>query len=430
MKAENTKPSPFSAAERSWMLYDAANSAFVLVMITTVMPIFFKDIAAKGMDSAIATANWGYANSAASLIIAFLAPVLGVFADMEGNKKKFFSVFFLTGLGFTLLLTLVSQGDWIWCLVLFVIARVGWAGANLFYDSFLVDVTEHNRMDRVSTFGYGWGYIGSVAPFIIVMALIFLGRQPEQDSIPELHTKTGFFVVALWWMVFTLPLLKNVQQNYYAAKAINPVKTGFRRLLTTFREIRQYRPVFLFLLAYFFYIDGVSTIITMATAYGRDAGLGLTMLILAILMIQVVAFPFALLFGRLADRYSAKIMLYAGIGIYTCITLIAFYLPVLPSEKMKIITFWILAFLVATSQGGIQALSRSYLGKLIPREKSAEFFGFYNIFGKFAAILGPTLMGTIGAATGHSRWGILSIVGLFIIGAFLLASVQETEKQL
>src|SRR6056297_712512 len=428
MKLEKMKPSKFTKQEKSWMLYDVANSAFVLVMVTTIMPIFFKDIASAGVDNAISTANWGFANSTASLILALLAPVLGTFADMQGYKKKFFSFFFFTGLIFTLLLTFISEGDWMWCIVLFVIARVGWSGANLFYDAFLVDVAEHKRMDRVSTFGYGWGYIGSVIPFIIVMALIFLGREPGQDNIPELHAKIGFVVVAVWWMLFTLPMLKNVTQHYYVEKEIDPVKAGFRRLWKTFREIRQYKQAFLFLLAYFFYIDGVSTIISMATAYGRDVGLGVTMLILAILMIQVVAFPFALLFGRLADRYSTRVMLYVGISVYTLITLITFFLPVLPTHSMKVVTFWVLAFLVATSQGGIQALSRSYFGKLIPREKSSEFFGFYNVFGKFAAIMGPALMGLIGALTGHSRWGILSIVVLFIIGGILLASVKPVEE--
>lgn len=410
------------------MLYDVANSAFVLVMVTTIMPIFFKDIASMGVDNAISTANWGYANSTASLILALMAPVLGVFADMQGYKKKFFSFFFFTGLIFTLLLTLISEGDWMWCIALFVVARVGWSGANIFYDASLVDVAEHKRMDRVSTYGYGWGYIGSVIPFIIVMALIFMGREPGQDNIPEMHAKTGFVIVAAWWFIFTIPMLKNVKQQYYVEKDINPVQAGFKRLFNTFREIRQYKQVFLFLLAYFFYIDGVSTIISMATAYGRDVGLGVTMLILAILMIQVVAFPFALLFGRLAERFSTKVMLYVGISVYTLITLIAFFLPVMPTHSMKVVTFWVLAFLVATSQGGIQALSRSYFSKLIPREKSSEFFGFYNVFGKFAAIMGPALMGFIGAMTGHSRWGILSIVILFIIGGILLASVKSPDK--
>ncbi len=420
--------------EKSWILYDVANSAFVLIVITTIMPIFFKDVAAQGMEHAVSTANWGFANSFASLMLAVLAPMLGAFADYRHFKKRFLTGFLLVGILSTLLLTTVNEGEWLQCLLIFIFARIGFAGANLFYDSFLTDVTEKERMNLISSSGYAYGYIGSVIPFLIVIALILLGKSPgEGAAIPVYSAKAGFAVVALWWFFFSLPLLKNVEQKYYLAPAEHPIRDSFARLLTTFREIRTYRHVFLFLIAYFFYIDGVDTIITMAAAYGRDIGLSVTTLMLAILMIQIVAFPFALIYGKLADRFSEKTMLYAGICVYSVITFISFLLPDLPTTEMKATVFWILAFLVASSMGGIQALSRSFFAKLIPAEQSAKFFGFYNIFGKFAAITGPFLMGVIGSISGHSRYGVLSILILFIAGGVLLSKVnfptEFTEKK-
>jgi UMF1 family MFS transporter len=411
--------------ERSWALYDVGNSAFVLVMVTTIMPIFFKDFAAGDLPAAVSTANWGFANSAASLILALLAPILGAMADYRDRKKSFFLVFLCLGLCFTLALPLIQKGQWLVCLALFVMARVGWAGANIFYDAFIIDVTSHARMDTVSSRGYAYGYIGSVAPFLVVIALILSAGMA--DGLPVTRTKIGFVVVALWWLAFSLPLIRNIRQVHYLPTSATPVRDSFARLFGTFREIRRHRQAFLFLLAYFFYIDGVDTIISMAMAYGRDLGFGVTLLIAVLLFIQIVAFPFALLYGRLASRFSAKKMLLAGIAVYSFVTFIAFLLPSIEDLRMKTLAFWGVAFLVASSMGGIQALSRSYFAKLIPAENSSEFFGFYNVFGKFAAIIGPFLMGMVGRLTGDSRWGVLSILILFIIGAWLLSRVREEQ---
>jgi len=412
-------------AERSWVLYDVGNSAFVLVMVTAIMPIFFKDYASAGIPAAVSTANWGFANSIASLVLAVLAPVLGAMADYRGRKKFYLLAFLALGLTFTSGLALVGEGQWLFCLLLFVLARVGWAGANVFYDAFIVDVATRERMDLISSRGYAWGYIGSVLPFLVVIGLILTAGMA--DGLPATATKTGFLVVAAWWFVFSLPLMKNVRQQYGIELSVTPVRDAVSRLAETVREIRQHRQVFLFLAAYFFYIDGVDTIIAMSTAYGRDLGFGITLLIAVLLFIQIVAFPFALVFGRLARRFSTRTMLLAGIGVYCLATIVGFALPSINDVTIKTGLFWCIAFLVASSMGGIQALSRSYYARLIPMEKSAEFFGFYNIFGKFAAITGPFLMGVVSRMTGHSRWGVLSILLLFMAGAALLCLVGEEK---
>lgn len=409
--------------ERSWILYDVGNSAFVLVMVTAIMPIFFKDFASAGIPDAISTSNWGFANSAASLVLAFLSPVLGAMADYRQRKKYFFLLFLVIGLGFSLCLTMVGKGQWFFCLVLFVCARVGWAGANIFYDAFLTDVTTPDNMDTISTRGYGYGYIGSVIPFILIIALLLLGGLA--DGLPVTHTKIGFIVVFFWWLLFSLPAIKNLKQIHYLPSTKAPIKDSFVRLIKTFTKIKQHRKPFLFLVAYFFYIDGVGTIISMSTAYGRDLGFGIALLIGVLLFIQVVAFPFALLYGYLAKKFGTRKMLIIGIVVYCLITLLAFALPSINDMTTKVALFWFIAFLVASSMGGIQALSRSYFARIIPASNSAEFFGFYNVFGKFAAITGPFLMGIVGRLTGESRWGVLSILLLFVAGAWVLTKVES-----
>lgn len=419
------KPGRISKEERSWILYDVGNSAFVLVMVTAIMPIFYKDFAASHLPGAISTAHWGFANSTASLLLALLSPLLGAMADYKMRKKYFFLFLLFVGLVFTLSLTLVDQGQWLLCLVLFVVARIGWAGANVLYDAFIIDVTTKERMDSISSKGYGFGYIGSVIPFAIIIGILL--HAGIADGLPVQATKTGFIVVALWWALLSLPAIKNLKQRHYIEYSASPVTDSFRRLYHTLLEIKKHKQPFLFLAAYFFYIDGVATIISMSTAYGRDLGFSITTLIGVILFIQVVAFPCTLLFGKLATAFTTKKMLFVGIGIYIVVTLFAFYLPFIENLTLRIYAFWIIAFMVASAIGGVQALSRSFFGKLIPAEKSSEFFGFYNVFGKFAAITGPFLMGLVGALTGDSRWGVLSLLPLFIIGTLLLTKVKNAD---
>ena len=413
-------------AEKSWISYDVANSAFGLVIVTAVMPIFFKEIAAQGIPKEVSTAWWGYANSLSSVILVLLAPAMGALADNQGWKKRLFALFLTIGTLATALLFFSGPGAWLYCLTLYVIARTGWAGTNVFYDSFITDVTEPERMNRISTAGFAWGYIGSIIPFLIVIAMIFTMKPAGTTfTLPALAARLGFLVVTIWWLLFSIPLLRNVHQVHFCPTTSRPVRDGFLRLAATLRNLKEHRNAFLFLLAYFFIIDGVDTVITMSVAYGVDIGLGTPTMILAILTIQIIAFPCSLIWGRLSERFKIKPLLQTGIFIYCLIILLAFFLPTLGTLQLKTRFFWLLSIMVATSMGGIQGLCRSFFGRLIPAEKSAEFFGFYNISGKFATIAGPLLFGLTGQLTGSSRYGVLSLLVIFLIGSLLLTRVKD-----
>jgi MFS transporter, UMF1 family len=410
--------------ERSWILYDVANSAYSVAITAAVFPIFFKSVAAAGMAGFDSTALWGYANSLSEIVIAVLAPLLGTLGDQRNAKKRLFFGFFAMGVVSVFAFTLIGEGQWLRALLLYGASAIAWAGANIFYDSFLTDVTGPERMDWVSSAGFAYGYVGSTIPFIAGMAIIMAHKQLGfESSVPAV--RIAFVITAAWWGVITIPLLRNVQQVHFVPPAPHPLRASFGRLAETFRDIRRYRNAFLFLLAYFFYIDGVDTIIRMATAFGTDIGIDSSTLLVILLVIQFVAFPFALLYGRLARATSTRFMLFVGIGVYIVIVITAFFLPLLPTSQLRLTMFWVLSLLVATSQGGIQALSRSFYGKLIPAERSAEFFGFYNIFGKFAAIMGPFLMGIFSQITRSTNTGVLSLILLFIVGAVLLTRVKE-----
>lgn len=409
----------YTKTENSWILYDWANSAYAIIIMTAVFPIFYKSTAsAAGVSDVDATAYLGYTISIATFILAMISPILGTIADYKGYKKKFFIFFFILGTGATASLAFLPDGQWLPLLIGYTIATIGFSGANIFYDAFLVDVTSDERMNKVSTRGYGLGYIGSTIPFIISIAIILLAQQEVLPLSAGTASRIAFIITAVWWAVFSLPMLKNVVQHHYIEREPKPIVNSFKRLGETFKEVRKYRSVFIFLIAYFFYIDGVGTIISMSTAYGTDLGLEATSLLIVLFVTQVVAAPFSIIFGKLADRFSGKIMLYVGIIIYIIICSYAFFLD-------TIIDFWILAMLVATSQGGIQALSRSYYAKMIPKEKSNEFFGFYNIIGKFAAVMGPFLLGVTAQITGNTSYGVFSLVILFILGAVFLTRVPE-----
>ncbi|MFP3324414.1 MFS transporter [Planococcus sp. SIMBA_160] len=409
----------FTKPEKSWALYDWGNSAYSIIITTAVFPLFYKAAATDaGVELADSTAYLSYTIAIFTFILAMLGPLLGTIADYEGMKKKFFTAFFLLGTISTAMLAFVPEGQWLWLLICYVFAALGATGANLFYDAFIVDITTEKRMNRVSAFGYGLGYIGSTIPFALAILIILLAQNEVLPLSVTNASRLAFLITAVWWALFSIPLFRHVKQHHFIKREASPVVQSFRRLNKTIREIRQYRALFLFLIAYFFYIDGVGTIISLSTAYGTDLGLSATSLLIVLFATQVVAAPFAILYGKLSDRFTGKKMLYVGICVYIIVCVYAVFIE-------TIMDFWILAMLVATSQGGIQALSRSYFGKLVPKQNANEFFGFYNIFGKFAAITGPLLVGVTSQITGNSSLGVLSLVVLFIIGLTVLVFVPE-----
>lgn len=414
----------FSKSEKSWMMYDWGSSAFSVIITTAIFPIYYKAQATNaGVSGALSTAYLGYTISIFTFILAVLGPILGTIADYKGYKKKFFLGFMSIGIISTFSLLLVPEGSWLPLLILFTFASLGSTGANVFYDAFLVDVTDDKRMNEVSARGYGLGYIGSSIPFVISIAIILLAQQEILPLSSTTASKIAFLITCIWWFIFSLPMIRQVKQVHYIEREPQIFKKSIQRLWRTIKHVKEYKYVTLFLIAYFFYIDGVGTIISMSTAYGTDVGLNASILLLVLLMTQIVAAPFSVLYGRLANRFSAKSMLFVGIFVYIIVCIYGYFLE-------TALDFWILAMLVASSQGGIQALSRSYFAKLIPKNHANEFFGFYNIFGKFASITGPFLMGITAQLTGRSNMGILSLIFLFIMGAIVLYFVPSDKENL
>lgn len=402
--------------ERGWMLYDVGNSAFIL-LVSTLIPIYFNSLAeSAGISSSDYLAYWGYAGSVATLIVAFLGPVCGTLADQKGFKKPLFAVCLILGVAGCC--RLGGAGTWLSFLVMFVIARVGYNLANVFYDAMLPEITGPERMDNVSSVGYAFGYIGSVIPFIgcLVMAL-----NPEALGGMKWAMLCCFFLTAAWWALMSVPLLRRYKQTAYAERSGNPVATTFRQLAKTLRGIRSQKHIFLYLIAFFFFIDGVYTIIDMATAYGTALGLDTTGLLLALLVTQIVAFPFAILFGRLAGKYDTGLLIKLCIAAYTGITVFAVFL----ASQWQ---FWVLAVLVGMFQGGIQALSRSYMGKIIPAEQSGEYFGLMDICGKGASFVGTTLVAVVSQITGNENLAVGALVIIFAIGFVLFCKADKECK--
>lgn len=391
--------------ERNWIFYDVGNSAFTL-LITTIMPIYFNSLAENaGLSSVEYLAYWGYAASIVTLIVAVMGPTFGTLADTRGYKKPIFILFLAIGLIGCVALGFSS--DWLIFLVIFIIAKTGYSASLIFYDSMLSDVTTHSRMDMVSSSGYAWGYIGSCAPFILSLVLV-LGGGAVGISV-TLGMKLAFCITAAWWLIFTLPLLKSYEQKHFVEKHSHAIRESFVRLGRTFKNVKAEKKVFFFLLAFFFYIDGVYTIIDMATAYGTALGLDSTGLLLALLVTQIVAFPFAILFGRLAGRYATAKLITICIIAYFGIAVFAVFL----THQWQ---FWVLAVLVGMFQGGIQALSRSYFTRIIPPKQSGEYFGLMDICGKGASFMGTTLVSAVSQMTGDINTGVGMIALLFIVG--------------
>ena len=391
----NTK---ITKEERNWILYDVGNSAFIL-LVTTIIPIYFNYLAGTaGLSDVEYLAYWGYAASFATLVVAFLGPICGSIADTKGFKKPIFIISLAVGAGCCIGMGFAKS--WLAFLVVYFIAKVGYSGSLIFYDSMLPDVTCEDKMDRVSSLGYAYGYIGSCIPFVVCLVIV-LGADKLGITMSTAMA-ISFAITAVWWVVVTLPLLKTYKQKHYV-------------------EREKERKAFFFLLAFFFYIDGVYTIIDMATAYGSALGLDSTGLLLALLVTQIVAFPCALIYGRLSKKVGADKLIMVCILAYTGIALFAIFLQTQ-------LQFWVLAVMVGMFQGGIQALSRSYFTKIIPANQSGEFFGLYDICGKGAAFMGTALVSIVSQITGSTNAGVGTISIMFIIGLILFIRVVRMEK--
>lgn len=411
----------YTKLERNWVMYDVGNSALVLLN-TSVVPIYFNAINTGAHPAELVTA-WANAQTVASLVVALLMPVLGSLADYAGNKIKFFIGFFLTGLVLCLAQALPMAA--LPFLVVYVLCTIGLNSSMTFYDAMLTDVTTDERMDAVSSSGYAWGYVGSTVPFIVCLALIFGG--PSVLGLDTmLCTRLSFVITSAWWLAFTLPLIRTYKQKYGKERGKDDtfgriVARTFSGLGETMGRIARDKVLLTYMIAFFFYIDGVHTVISMATSYGSALGIDSTQLVLALLVTQFVAFPSAIIYGKLAGKFGTLRMIIVAVVAYVCIVLFAaFFLK-------TAVEFWILAILVGLFQGGIQALSRSYFGKIIPKEHSNEYYGFFDIFGRYASVMGTFLVGVITAATQNASLGVLSIGILLVVGFVMLMRLPEAR---
>lgn len=397
-----------TSLEKKWVLYDVGNSAFTL-LVSTIFPIYFNSLAeSAGISDVDYLAYWGYATSVCTLIVAVLGPTLGAVADTKNFKKIIFTAAMSVGVFGCIVLGFLSS--WIWFLGVFVLAKTGYSASLIFYDAMLTDVTEPERMDSVSSHGYAWGYIGSCIPFLACLGL-YMG-----SGVLGLGTQTslliGFIITAVWWFCSSVPLLFSYRQKYYSENNGHIVRDSFKRLGRTFLELAKEKHILIFLLAFFFYIDGVYTVIDMATAYGQALGLDTNALLLALLVTQIVAFPCVLIFSRIVKRIRPETIITVCIAAYFCIAVYAYWLD---SE----FDFWLLAVMVGMFQGTIQALSRSYFAKIIPAEKSGEFFGIYDICGKGASVIGTALVSFLSQLTGSINIGVSALSVMFLIGLIL-----------
>ncbi len=406
---------------RAWAMYDWANSAFITTVITAVFPIYYQKVAAAGVPQAVATSRHALTTTVALLVIAVLSPVLGALADYSAIKKRLLTAFLGLGVVSTAALFLVVEGDWLLASVLFALGNVGVLVSLTMYDSLLPHIASHAEIDRVSTAGYALGYVGGG---ILLGINVLMIQKPGLFGIPDvgLATRLCFVTVALWWALFALPLLLRVPEPARRLEADetvgeNPLRVALTRLGETFGELRGYRQAFLLLLAVLIYNDGITTIYRMATIYGAEIGLPTAALISAILMVQFVGVPFAFLFGALAGRVGAKRAIFVGLVVYCGIGVFGFFIQ-------SSWQFFTLAFAVATVQGGTQALSRSLFASMVPRHKSSEFFGFYGVAERFAAIFGPAIFFAVTSATGSSRNAVLAVVSFFVVGGLTLARVD------
>ncbi len=407
-----------TSLEKKWVLYDVGNSAFTM-MVSTIFPIYFNFLAGNaGISDVDYLAYWGYATSICTLLVAILGPTLGAVADTKNFKKTIFCIAMGVGVFGCILLGFLSS--WIWFLGVFVLAKTGYSASLVFYDAMLTDVTEPDRMDTVSSHGYAWGYIGSCIPFVACLGIVLGGGSLGMDM--QTSMILAFIITALWWLFSSVPLLRSYQQKYFSEAGEHVVRNSFKRLGRTFAELVRQKHIFVFLLAFFFYIDGVYTVIDMATAYGQALGLDSTGLLLALLVTQIVAFPSVLIFSRIIKNISPEKIITVCIAAYFCIAVYAYWLD-------SQLDFWILAVLVGMFQGTIQALSRSYFAKIIPAEKSGEYFGIYDICGKGASVLGTALVSFLSQVTGSINIGVSALSVMFLIGLVLFQFSAKLNRE-
>ncbi len=401
----------------SWAMYDWGNSAFATTIMAAVLPVYYSNVAGKGLSGNMATVYWGYTVSLSLVTMALLGPILGAVADFYGIKKRLLLSFAGVGMMASASLYFVTTGDWLLASVLFIIGDIGFSSADTFYNSLLPHVARPEDIDQVSTRGYAFGYIGG--GLLLAMNIVLLVFMADKG----LAARISFVSVGVWWAVFTIPLWRNVPEPPAVGErglGVNPIAASFRRLSRTFHEIQRYRQLLIFLIAFWVYNDGIGTIINMATIYGAEIGIDSTSLISALLMTQIVGIPFAFGFGWLAKRLGTKRCIYLGLSVYTLISIAGYFMT-------TALHFWILAFMVGTVQGGAQALSRSLFGAMSPKTKTAEFYGFYGMSSRFAGIFGPFLFAIVGQMTGSSRLSIVALVVFFIVGGLLLSQVNEQE---
>lgn len=407
----------------SWALYDWGNSAYATTVLAALFPAFYKDYWSRGLDAATSTFHLGVASSLTSALLVIFAPVLGAIADSSAAKKWFLGVFALFGAGMTASLYLIAQGDWPLAITVFALATLGFSGANIFYDSLIVSVARREDLDLVSAYGYALGYLGGGLLFAVNVAMLLWPEWFGFDNRAE-AVRVAFLCVAVWWFLFSIPLFINVPEPVTRARVtgVGAIRAGVRQLLDTFREIRKLRVVFVFLVAYWLYIDGVDTIVRMAVDYGMAIGFDMSNLLTALLLTQFVAFPAAVGFGYLGTYLGAKNGILIAIGVYVLATIGAAFMD-------QVHEFYALAVVIGLVQGGVQSLSRSLYARIIPANKSAEYFGFYNMLGKFAAVFGPLMVGVTSLATGSARVSLLTIVILFVAGGMLLYRVDVREGE-
>ncbi len=418
-------------AEKGWILYDWANSVYATIMMAAVFPAYFTSVADGLLGTGGGAYWWSIGTSVSMFLIAILSPFAGALADYKGYKRKLFTGFLLMGLVFTAFCAFTD--NWVGMLIGYGLSHIGFNGSILVCDSFLPDVTTPERMDTVSGYGYALGYIGgSTIPFLFSIALIQFG--PAMGIGNAMAIKISLVITVFWWALFTIPFLQNVHQTHFIEKPKDgTLKHTFRSIGRTAKKIFRNKAIFFFLIAYFFYIDGVGTVINMSTSYGTTLGLDMVGMIVALLVTQLVAFPCSILFSRLAKKYGSLPMLTGAVVLYLFICAIGFIMGFGLEEEWFSITvaqglFWLLATLVGTVQGGIQAISRSHFGKMVPPENAGEFFGFFDIFGKFASVLGPLLYAVSYSVTGRSSLSILSIVLLFLVALVIMTAKRDTLR--